>query len=143
MKSTKTILAAAIVIAGFAYAVGSAHPTVHDSLKHSHCFSPHPEDFRGYTVEVTGSEPPTIIIPEVEGQNGFVLTDVLATIPAAVFVVYQDTGEGPEEMVRFEASHAGKLNLTTGIPLIAGSTILVESPTGAVPTTITIRGYVY
>ena len=140
MKSTKTVLAVAIVIAGFAYAANAFPPGGNGN---QNCSFPKPEDFRGYTVEVTGSEPPTIIIPEVEGQNGFVLTDVLALIPAAVFVVYQDTGEGPEEMVRFGASHTGKLNLTSGIPLIAGSTILVESPTGEVPTTITIRGYVY
>ena len=142
MKSTKTVLAVAIVIAGFAYAVGAGHPTLHDSLTHR-CCGPQPEDIRAYTAAVVGSEPPTIIIPEVEGSNGFVLTDVLAMIPAQVFMVYQDTGEGPEEMVRFSASHDPKLNLTSGIPLIAGSTILVESPTGEVPTTITIRGYVY
>ena len=36
MKSTKTILAVAIVIAGFAYAVGAGHPQF-DSLAHRCC----------------------------------------------------------------------------------------------------------
>ncbi len=140
MKSTKTILAVAIVIAGFAYAVGAGHPQI-DSLKHSHWCGPHPKDFRAYTVEVTGSEPPTIIIPEVEGQNGFVFTDIFMH-HVAPFRVYQDIGEGPELIL--EVDLAGSMfNFTSGMPLVAGSTILVESPFGSALTSITLRGYVY
>ena len=40
MKSTKTVLAVAIVIAGFAYVVGAGHPTYSDSLKHRCCEQP-------------------------------------------------------------------------------------------------------
>ena len=45
MKSKTTVLAVAIVIAGFAYAVGSAHPTLTDSLKHSRCCEPPTWDY--------------------------------------------------------------------------------------------------
>ena len=136
MKSTKTILAVAIVIAGFAYAANAFPPGGQRK-----CSSPQPEDIRAYTVEVTGSEPPTIIIPEVEGQNGFVLTDIIMRL-VTPFMVYQDTGEGPEVILDVDQG-GSNFNLVTGIPLVAGSTILFEFPAGSAQMPVTIRGFVY
>ncbi len=138
MKSTKTVLAAAIVIAGFAYAVGSAHPQF-DSLKHR-CCGPQPEDIRAYGVLMTGKKENVpffdIIIPKVEGTNGFILTEARAI---GGMEVYQDTGEGPELI--FRTSNSVLLNLTNvGFPLVAGSTITVF---GAPNEIATIIGYIY
>jgi len=135
MKSTKTVLAVAILIAGFAYAVGSAHPTFSDSLKHSHWCGPHPEDIRVYHVFVPELET-TIVIPNVEGTNGFMLTDVIAHVNMTFF---QDTGEGPVQILRIMTQDP--ISLTTGIPLVVGSTITTFTTSGIADTTLI--GYVY
>ena len=136
MKSTKTVLAVAIAIVGFAYAVGSAHPQF-DSLKHPHCCGPQPEDLRVYRVELTdrnGTEL-IVIIPKVEGPNGFVITHIRVTDPIRF---YQDVGEGPEEILFVHS--AERLNPTMQFPLVTGSTIYA---TGGQFHIATIIGYVY
>ncbi len=133
MKSTKTVLAVAIVIAGFAYAVGAGHP---ESLAHR-CCGPQPEDLRVYRVELTdrnGTEP-IVIIPKVEGPNGFVITHIRVTDPIRF---YQDVGEGPEEILLVHSAEG--LNPTMQFPLVTGSTIYA---TGGQFHTATIMGYVY
>ncbi len=133
MKSTKTILAVAIVIAGFAYAVGAGHP---ESLAHR-CCGPQPEDLRVYRVELTdrnGTEP-IVIIPKVEGPNGFVITHIRVTDPIRF---YQDVGEGPEEILLVHSLN--RLNPTMQFPLVAGSTI---TAIGVLGQNATIIGYVY
>ena len=136
MKSTKTVLAVAIVIVGFAYAVGAGHPQ-YDSLKHSHHCGPQPEDLRVYRVELTdrnGTEP-IVIIPKVEGPNGFVITHIRVTDPIRF---YQDVGEGPEEILFVHS--VNRLNPTMQFPLVAGSII---TATGVENAYVTIIGYVY
>ncbi len=78
-----------------------------------------------------------VIISEVEGPNGFILTNLRKTGSAFVRV-FQDTGEGPEEIVRFTANES--FDATTGVPLVAGSTITVI---GQGTTAATLIGYVY
>ena len=132
MKSTKTILAVAIVIAGFSYVVGAGHP---DSLKHSHrCCGPQPEDIRMYRVAVGEN---VVIIPEVEGPNGFIITHVRRS--NSLVQVFQDTGEGPEEILRYDTEEV--FSAMTGVPVVAGSTITVIGNGGGA--TATIIGYVY
>ena len=87
-----------------------------------------------YRVPFTSSGH-TIIIPKVE-KNGFILTEARAI---GGMEVYQDTGEGPEQI--FRTSNSVQLNLTSvGFPLVAGSTITVF---GAPNERATIIGYVY
>ena len=134
MKSTKTVLAVAIVIAGFVYAVGSAHPP-YDTLKHSHCCGPQPEDFRVYRVNDLGAGD-DIIIPKVEGPNGFMLT--LARTDVVNLRIYQDTGEGPAEILFVSSDNP--LNFPIQLPLVAGSTITATGASGGYGMII---GYVY
>ena len=134
MRSTKTVLAIAIVIAGFAYAIGSAQPTLNDSLAHR-CCGPQPEDFRVYRVPDLGAGD-DIIIPKVEGANGFMLT--YARTDVGNLRIYQDTGEGPVEI--FFLDRGLPLASTIELPLVAGSTITVTGASGGYAT---IVGYVY
>ena len=137
MKSTKTVLAVAIVIAGFAYAVSAGHPQI-DSLKHSHrCCGPQPEDARVYHMFLPQNET-TIIIPIVEGTNGFVVTDIISPTQCSI---YQDTGKGP--VILFKTfKRNSTFHFETGIPLVAGSAITVLNE-AASDFEITIMGYVY
>lgn len=141
MKSTRTVLAVAIVVAGFAYfdsATTANPPTIGPATQ---CCSPQPEDIRAYGVLMTGKEEGVpfldIIIPRVEGRNGFILTLARAI---GGMEVYQDTGEGPELI--FRTANSVPLNLTNraGFPLVVGSTISVF---GAPNEIATIIGYVY
>ncbi len=132
MKTKTTILVIAIVIVGLTYAVGSAHPTA--SFKHSHCCGPQPEDIRMYRVAVGEN---VVIIPEVEGPNGFIITHVRRS--NSLVRVFQDTGEGPEEIIRYDGAES--FSAMTGVPVVAGSIITVIGNGGGA--TATIIGYVY
>ena len=143
MKSTKTVLAVAIVIAGFAYAVGAGHPTLTDSLKHSHrCCGPQPEDFRRYYVHCPENcQAGFDIIPKAEGANGFVITDMITftTQTQSRLRLF----ENDVELLQFNVSPAPlAINFTSGIPLIAGSTITANTSGGG-DHWITLIGYVY
>ncbi|MCZ6653235.1 MAG: hypothetical protein O7D91_09440 [Planctomycetota bacterium] len=136
MKSTKTVLAVAILIAGFSYAVGAGHPQF-DSLKHPHrCCGPHPEDLRVYRVAFTNGEEQFTIIPTVEGPNGFVITHVRGSTGVKL---YQDVGDGPEEILDVAFGN-NALNPTMQFPLVTGSTITALGSSGQ---NATIIGYVY
>ena len=132
MKSTKTVLAVAIVIAGFAYAANAFPPGGNAG---SDCCGPHPEDIRVYRVEFTNGEQITII-PTVEGPNGFVITHVRVS---ASVNLYQDVGEGPEEILDVAPGN-NALNPTMQFPLVTGSTI---TALGDAKQYATIIGYVY
>lgn len=91
---------------------------------------------------VTAEGDPAIAIPEVEGQNGFVLTDILAPTTVGPLVLFQDAGDGPLEVFRTFPTSQRIISLTTGIPLVAGSTI-TGYLNGAAGFSFTLRGYVY
>ena len=133
MKSTKTVLAVAIVIAGFAYAVGSAQPSF--DLLDRRCCGPHPEDLRVYRVAFTNNFEQFTIIPTVEGPNGFVITHVRGGTGVKL---YQDVGDGPEEILDVAFGN-NALNPTMQFPLVTGSTITALSS----GENATIIGYVY
>ena len=135
MKSTKTILAVAIVIAGFAYAVGAGHPTF--DVAHPRCCGPQPEDLRVYRVVAPDFQETIVIIPEVEGANGFILTDAFSLTPMKI---YQDVGDGPVEILSANSNLNYRLSPVPGSPLILGSTITITA--GAFQL-VTIIGYVY
>ena len=112
----KTLVAIGIVVAGIAYAgdldppKGPVGPTMHtldeiyNAVTNPPCCSPRPEDVRAYHMFIPTNET-TIIIPKVEGTNGFVLTDVIS---AGSLQVFQNTGEGPVQILRI---HVNKLLL--------------------------------
>ncbi len=136
MKSTKTVLAVAIVIAGFAYAANAFPPGGNSG---SDCSTPQPGDFRVYRVLLPDLGEPIIIIPEVEGVNGFILTDAFAITGMEV---YQDTGDGPVRILTVQASNTNNYRFTPvpGLPLVHGSIITVS---GGHLRTATLIGYVY
>lgn len=137
MKSTKTVLAVALLIAGFAYAANAFPP---GGNQNRDCSFPKPEDFRAYDV-VLEAVGPTIIVPIVEGTNGFVLTDIVLEQPGSIDIL-QDAGDGPV-VIMSTSIHTDLLHtsLTTGIPVAVGSTILANSDASSI--LVTIRGYVY
>ena len=126
----KTFLAVSIVIAGFAYAdsrstMREVPATYEASLP---CCGPKPEDVRVYHVHKQSGE--IILIPEVEGPNGFILTDVIGEYTEIDY--FQD-----EELI---FTLDGIFSFATGIPLTAGSTFKIFND---FPLTITLVGYVY
>ena len=133
MKSTKTVLAVAIVIAGFAYTSYAFPP---DGNPNQDCCGPQPEDLRVYRVAFTNNFEQFTIIPTVEGPNGFVITHVRGSTGVKL---YQDVGDGPEEILDVAFGN-NALNPTMQFPLVAGSTIFA---TGAEGLYVTIIGYVY
>jgi len=133
MKSTKTILAVALLIVGFAY-VTHAYPPGGNS-GNQECCGPQPEDFRYYFVELPPNELEIVVIPEVEGGNGFIITD-LDGISTDWF---EDAGQGPVLI-----SHEGARHFTTGIPVSSGSSIIAVLPSTATsPRYYSISGYVF
>ena len=147
-RRTVSIVGAIIVVGGlFAFAgdldppKGPIGPTMHTldeiyaAVTGPPCCSPRPEDIRVYSVVVPNDET-GIVIAEVEGSNGFVLTDVISTTQ---FRLYQDTGDGPVQVLR--AVTNVPVSFTTGIPLVAGSTLTVTFPGGEHE--VTVAGYVY
>ena len=135
MKSTKTILAVAIVIAGFAYAANAYPP---GGQRNQNCCSPQPEDIRVYRLPRIGSGN-NIIIPKVEGTNGFMLTDVRSDTNIGIFQNAPGLlAAGPVEILRNPAN--APLNLRHGFPLVVGATITVQ---GGHSGYVTIIGYVY
>jgi len=126
------------VIAGVVYADNSrstmreAPATYETSLP---CCGPQPEDIRSYYLKsVVGAEFPEVLIPSVEGTNGFIITDFVCISCE----LWQDSGEGPIRIAGLPSvqSHA----FSTGIPLVVGSVITATSITGD---RITVSGYVY
>jgi hypothetical protein len=135
-ENMKTILAVAIVIAGFAYAANAFPPGGNSG---SDCSTPQPEDLRVYRVVLPDFEEPFVIIPKVEGANGFILTDAFAITGMEV---YQDTGAGPVRILTVHGSNANdyRFSPVPGLPLVPGSIITVS---GGHLRTATIIGYVY
>ena len=136
MKSTKTVLAVAIL--GFAYAVGAGHP---DSLTHR-CCGPEPEDFRSYYLSGGG-----VIIPSVEGESGMIITDVVCVTntTAAVTTCSLRTAPGEDFVtLRLDAGAGGEwtrsVHFQSGLPVPAGAEIY-SSTSNSVK--VTISGYVY
>jgi len=136
------IVSVSIVIAGFVYADNSrstmreAPATYETSLPPSPCCGPQPEDLRIYRAVMEGGTP-VVIIPEVEGTIGFVITH-LRQQSNNLIRFYQDSGSGPEEILCYTSTEP--FGVMTGVPLIAGSTITVS---GDADIATTIIGYVY
>ena len=147
-RRTVSIVGAIIVVGGlFAFAgdldppVGPIGPTMHTldeiyaAVAEPQCCSPRPKDIRVYHMSIPTQET-TIIIPKVEGTNGFVLTDVIGT--GTTLRIFQDTGEGPVQILTIVNSFS--VGFATGIPLVAGSTITILAGQGL---DATLTGYVY
>ncbi len=142
-------ISAAVIIAAALFAnagdldppKGPIEPTMHTleeiyvAVTNPPCCSPEPEDIRTYHKQLSGSGT-GIIIPKVEGPNGFILTGVVS---GASLRMFQDTGAGPVEILSI--FNLVQPDLTPGLPLIPGSTITGVSGTGDL--LITLTGYVY
>ncbi len=85
---------------------------------------------------MTGREP-VIIIPTVEGANGFILTDAIC---GSHCTFWQDSGEGPVEMFVAGSTQLHRISPVPGFPLALGSTITVL---GSLGNRATLIGYVY
>ncbi len=88
-----------------------------------------------YLNSFVGTEVHEILIPSVEGANGFIITDFACLNNCTLF---EDTGEGPIGVAGLE--NQNPIAFSTGIPLVVGSVITVTSGEGD---KITISGYVY
>ena len=100
-----------------------------------------PREVRSFYGIGTGS---IVVIPEVPGENGFVVTDIICrhdwTTPILVSLVEEFAGES-EVKSRFrmpELEYA--LHFNSGIPLRSGSRLIVD---GTVLKDVTISGYTY
>ena len=137
MKTTKTILAVALLIVGFAY-VSYAYPPTLGTV--DQCCGPQPEDFRSYRLQGTG-----VLIPSVEGENGMIITDVVCvTSVIAVTTCSLRTAPGEDFVtLRLDAGAGGEwtrsVHFQSGLPVPAGAEIFSSSQN----TTVTVSGYVY
>ena len=139
MKSTKTVLAVAIVIAGFAYAANAFPP---GGQSKSNCCGPQPEDFRSYHIDGPG-----IIIPSVEGKTGMIITDMTCWTPTLTRPVTCSLSgpiARPLTYITLSLNSPGgerskSVHFQSGIPVPAGAKILQ----GGESAFVTISGYVY
>lgn len=100
---------------------------------------PQPEDFRSYFV-ASGEGGVRVMIPSVEGINGFVITDFICAGGTVSF--FEDDGSGQVQIMRVlttSSQEAVVVALTTGIVVSPGSTITAQAAN--VP--ITLSGYVF
>lgn len=132
---TSVLLIVVLAIGLVAIASGS-HPSFSDQSGQC-CSGPAPEDIRAYGVTMAGGEP-VVIIPEVEGVHGFMLTDTFSG--GSSVRLFQDTGDGPVEILYAGSVFSHRLSPVPGFPLILGSTITVL---GSQDDRATIIGYVY
>lgn len=136
MKTVKTVLAVALVVAGISYTT-YAHPP--GGQQNQDCCTPQPEDFRSCFLDGSGA-----IIPSVEGVNGMIITDMvcqtssidpvdcfLRITPLETLVVLT-LDPGNAEFTR-------SVHFQSGLPVPAGAEIL----SGGSNVQVTISGYVY
>ena len=153
----KTLLVTiGIVVAGIAYAgdldppMGPVAPTMHTldeiytAVTNPPCCSPRPEDIRRYFVHCPSNcESAFVVIPKVEGTNGFVITDIVAyNITSVRFRLFEDGAQLLQVNVGPSPSHAFKPNFTSGLPVSPGSTITADATSNS-NTWVTVMGYVY
>lgn len=147
-RKTICLVGAIIVVGGlFAFAgdldppKGPIEPTmhtldeIHAAVTQPQCCSPRPEDIRSYFFSCEGSCVHATVIPETEGDNGFIITDITFTQSAITLEI--DSGGGPETF--FYSNRTA--HFTSGIHVSPGVTVLVLSMGNG--HSITISGYVY
>jgi len=76
-----------------------------------------------------------IVIPTVEGTDGFIITDIIAS--NILYSFFQDIGDGPVPLYQ---QQGGRITFAGGIPLIVGSTLTVQVAGG---NRLLVIGYVY
>ena len=124
----KTILAVALLIVGFSY-VTHAHPPTLGTV--DQCCGPQPEDIKHYFVGCTNcpSGIPFVIVPAVEGTNGFIITDFVvgtaATTPRQV-TLFESGVQITTVWVEAGAAPAISVNFTSGIPVATPSDGIVQ-----------------
>ena len=110
----------------------------------------HATRIRSYTVALSiqagGKEKEAIIIPKVEGPNGFIITDILTTVSSVQDVqLIVDSGQASPLKINVALSGEGGtgscISLASGIPVPAGAKVAVRSDIGE--PTVTLCGYEY
>ena len=159
---TVSIVGAIIVVGGlFAFAgdldppKGPIEPTMHTlaeiyaAVTQPQCCPPRPEDIRRYFVYCPANcHGGFVVIPEVEGSTGFVITDITiglsGTFPRQVRL-FEDSGEGPDQIGEWIAPEGNTtvLNFTTGLPIGSGSTLTSVVTPDSAQVWLTVSGYVY
>lgn len=101
-----------------------------------------PREVRSFYGSGIGS---FVVIPEVPGENGFVVTDIVSRhdlgTPMLVTILEESTGE-PEVKIRYRMlpDFQTPVHFNSGIPLRSGSRITAD---GAMLKDVTISGYTY
>ncbi len=87
-----------------------------------------------------------VIIPQVPGENGFVVTDILCradSISAAIVQLVEEFGDETEIKLRFvgpDYQNPTELHFNSGIPFRSGSRVMISGPSLR---DVTISGYTY
>ncbi len=109
------------------------------------------ERIRSYTIEGVGNDA-SVIIPQVEGDKGFIVTDIGFAGKDVSFdypIAFRITcNNGPIGTFAASDGHiweARVVSLKSGIPLVAGDTVSVDPDVQSsdFPWTVTICGYTY